>query len=71
MPLSLLEEDFQAFDHIICMDEIEHRPMMRDRFPQYEDQVAYWQVRDVQFESPETALRLLKKMVEELALEMG
>ena len=70
MPLSLLEEDFQAFDHIICMDEREHRPMMRDRFPQYEDQVAYWQVRDVQFESPETALRLLKKMVEELVWEM-
>ncbi len=66
MPQSLLEEDFETYDIIICMDEVEHRPMMQERFSAYENEVEYWEVRDVQFESPDTALKTLKEKVEGL-----
>ena len=66
MPQSLVLKDFSTFDRIVCMDEREHRPMMVDRFPEFENVVEYWQVRDVQFEASETALPLLQEKVEEL-----
>jgi len=66
MPVSLREEDLPQFDLIICMDEKEHRPMVADRFAHAQDDIIYWQVRDVQFESPKTALHLLRSEVEKL-----
>ena len=66
MPRSLELKDFSTFDRIVCMDEREHRPMMVERFPGFENVVEYWQVRDVQFEASETALPLLQEKVEAL-----
>ena len=71
MPQSLLEEDFETYDIIICMDEVEHRPMMQERFSAYENEVEYWEVRDVQFESPDTAMKSLEDRVKGLVLTLG
>ncbi len=70
MPKSLLAEEADNYHLIICMDEKEHVPMIDERFPQLKEVVTYWQVRDVQFESPVTALELLRKKVESLVREL-
>jgi len=66
MPQSLVMADFQQFDTLICMDEAEHRPMMQARFPDFVEAVQYWQLQDVQFETPEVVLPRLHQKVDRL-----
>ena len=56
---------------VIVLDEKEHRPMMRVDFPTWEDKVAYWQIEDVQFVSPEKALPALHRRLDQLLDEVG
>jgi len=53
-PLS--EVDLKAADHVIALKRSEHRPMMLERFPAYADKIAYWEVHDIDYASPEQAL---------------
>ncbi len=71
MPKSLIVEEAADYQMIICMDEQEHRPMVRERLPHLEESITYWQVRDVQFESPGTALELLREEVENLIQQLN
>jgi len=70
MPKSLHETETADYHMIICMDEQEHRPMVQDRFPHLDESIIYWQVRDVQFETPITALELLRQEVEHLIQQL-
>lgn len=49
MPRSMTLEDLQQAERVILLDEDEHRPMMRDQFPDWvdHDRVTYWKVLDV------------------------
>lgn len=46
-PVQLVEADLVEAGHVVVLDEHEHRPMMRELFPQWEARVTYWQVADV------------------------
>ena len=45
-PLQVEECDLQAADHIIALQEAEHRPYLQDRYPTWVNKVEYWHVRD-------------------------
>jgi protein-tyrosine phosphatase len=45
-PLQVEEGDLQAADHIIALQEAEHRPYLLERYPTWVDKVEYWHVRD-------------------------
>jgi len=45
-PLQVEERDLQAADHIIALQEAEHRPYLQDRYPTWVNKVEYWHVRD-------------------------
>ena len=71
MPRSLTQEDLDTAQRVILLDEPEHRPMMQQKFPAWEDRVTYWHVVDVQ---PDTGFHpmnaidpLVRELVEELA----
>lgn len=49
---------------LIALSESEHRPMVERLFPEAMEQVEFWKVEDVDFESPEVAVRLMKESVE-------
>lgn len=49
---------------LIALSQSEHHPMVSRRFPDVLDQVEFWGVEDVEFESPETAIRMMKESVE-------
>ncbi|MEL6672894.1 MAG: low molecular weight phosphatase family protein [Bacteroidota bacterium] len=66
LPKDIQEPDFHTYDLIICMDEDEHRPMMQEKFPQYENQVTYWRFPDLHLASSQTVLPLLHEKVLEL-----
>jgi protein-tyrosine phosphatase len=46
-PLQVQEADLQQAEIIIALQEAEHRPYLRDRYPAWVDRVEYWHVRDV------------------------
>jgi low molecular weight protein-tyrosine phosphatase len=45
-PLQVEEGDLQAADHIIALQEAEHKPYLQERYPAWVDTVEYWHVRD-------------------------
>lgn len=49
MPRSLTVQDLHAATRVILLDEPEHRPMMQEKFPDWEahERVTYWEVLDV------------------------
>src|SRR5579859_2647870 len=55
-PMAASAADFPAADLVIALDEDEHRPMMRARFPKWEKKIVYWLVHDLDQWTAETAL---------------
>ena len=45
-PLQVEERDLHAADHIIALQEAEHKPYFQQRYPAWIDKVEYWHVRD-------------------------
>src|SRR5262249_43217324 len=56
-PLLVNEYDFRAAHHIVAVNEPEHRPMIRRRFPAWLDCVEFWHVHDWYCCAPEQAIR--------------
>ena len=65
-PQSAIVEDFQNFDLIVAVDESEHRPLMKERYPEFIDSIEYWLIHDIDKTSPQEALEELEKKVKEL-----
>ena len=65
-PQSAIAEDFQNFDLIVAVDESEHCPLMKERFPEFIDSIEYWLIHDIDKTSPQEALGELEKKIKEL-----
>ena len=65
-PLELAERDLADAAITIAVKEIEHRPLMRMKFPVWEDRIEYWDIHDVDFATADEALPLLRKQVDVL-----
>lgn len=75
MPRSMTLGDLEAATRIILLDEPEHRPMMQEKFPDWEDhqRVTYWNVLDVPpseaFHPMDAIDPLVRALVEELGAQ--
>jgi len=65
-PQQLTLEDLTNSDLVVGIKESEHRPMMADLFPEWEDAVEYWHVHDLDCAEPGEALPLLESQVQNL-----
>lgn len=65
-PLPLTVADLVQADLVIAVKEIEHRPLLGELFPDWNDRVTYWQVHDLDCAPPEVALRELRHLVDGL-----
>lgn len=65
-PLQVTAEDLAAADLVIAVKEGEHRPMLAQRFPGWEDRVEYWQVHDLDLASADEALAAIETHVYDL-----
>jgi hypothetical protein len=63
LPLEVSQHDFEAADHIVAVKEAEHRPLIQANFPSWLDRVEFWEVHDVDFATPEEAIRQLEREV--------
>ncbi len=66
-PQQLAIEDLTKSDLIVALKESEHRPIMAELFPEWEDTVEYWHVHDIDCAGPEEALPALESHVQNLA----
>ena len=63
-PIKLSPSDLALAQRIILMDEQEHKPMLESQFAEWSDYVEYWNIQDVQFEAPASALDRLESKVD-------
>ena len=69
-PSVLNEEDLARATRVIVLDEKEHRPMMRQRFPNWEQRVEYWRFEDDYITDPGEVLPLLRDTIDGLLEEL-
>lgn len=63
-PIKLSAADLALAHRIILMDEQEHRPMLESDFSEWSDHVEYWNIQDIDFESPDIALDHLNQNID-------
>jgi protein-tyrosine phosphatase len=70
-PRQCVLEDLQRAQYVVALCESEHRLLMRERFPQWETRIRYWNVEDVEFLAPKIALAALDADVNVLLKELA
>jgi protein-tyrosine phosphatase len=58
--------DLANANSVVAVKESEHRPLMRERFVEWEHLPDYWNIHDVEDAAPAEALKLLAREVETL-----
>ena len=71
LPRSVTEADMRAADRVIALKEAEHRPLLAERLPGWEDRVTYWHIDDVDGAEPEIALSMIDAQVSALIEEFA
>ena len=66
----IAEADFAGADLIIALKDAEHRPMIVEAFPHWEQKVVFWDVFDLPDWQPEQALPTIEKEVERLVASL-
>ncbi|HYO10482.1 MAG TPA: hypothetical protein VER17_16050 [Tepidisphaeraceae bacterium] len=63
MPLRCRACDLDAADLIVAVKEAEHRPMLAEQFPDWQQRATYWHVHDVEAAAPAEALAEIERHV--------
>jgi protein-tyrosine phosphatase len=71
MPLQCAAGDLETAHRIIALNEPEHRPLIRTRFPEWESRVQFWTVEDVEYVRPEVALAAIEQQIDALLATLG
>jgi protein-tyrosine phosphatase len=70
-PMQLTDDDLVRADRVIALYDDEHRPMLRQHFPQTTAQIEYWLVPDLDEMPPEQALARIEENVHRLVHELA
>jgi hypothetical protein len=63
--------DFENATHVVALDKAEHRPLVRERFADWEPKIEYWDIADLGFVRPDVALAEIAAQIEALATRLG
>jgi protein-tyrosine phosphatase len=63
--------DLESADYVIALNELEHRPLMNKRFPNWETRIHYWDIGDIELMQPSRALALIDAQVGALIVALG
>jgi protein-tyrosine phosphatase len=58
--------DLETSDLVVALKEAEHRAYMKTKFPGWEDRITYWHVHDLDQATPEEAMEMIERLLEEL-----
>ena len=59
-------QDLASADHVVALKEAEHRPLMRQHFPDWENRITYWHVHDLDEAPPDLSLAEIDTLVRDL-----
>ena len=71
LPMDLVSADLQAATLTVAMNEVEHRPLMAVRFPEWEERVRYWRIYDVDVVDADAGLAAIESAVMALLDEIS
>jgi protein-tyrosine phosphatase len=66
IPRDVTEAEIRGAALTIALKEVEHRPMVLERFPGLLERIEFWQVHDVQDAPPSEAIALIENNVKAL-----
>ncbi|MFL6818267.1 MAG: low molecular weight phosphatase family protein [Bradyrhizobium sp.] len=66
LPLACSLEDLESAAMVVAMKEAEHRLLLRERFPAWENRVSYWRVHDIDAGEASDAITSMDRLVTEL-----
>ena len=70
LPLQLTEADLSSARRVIALKEAEHRALLAENFPEWEERVAYWHVHDRDVMDPALAVLEIDAHVEAMVREL-
>ena len=70
-PKQVDEQDLEAADLVIALDEVEHRLFLQERYPLWPDKVGYWHVHDLALAFPADALAEIEREVKRLIARLS
>lgn len=70
LPAQANDADFARAHRLIALYELEHQPLVIERFPAWTDRVEYWHVADVGDVTPEVALAAIEREVTALLQQL-
>ena len=62
--------DLESADHVVALKEAEHRPLLVERFPGWQDRVTYWHVHDLEGATTQQALSEIRNLVETFLFDL-
>lgn len=62
-PVQLSRTDLERAHRVIAVKEVEHRPLMKQLFPDWENRIEYWAVHDLDAATPDVSVPLLERRV--------
>jgi protein-tyrosine phosphatase len=65
-PCAVCEDDLTQADLVVALKEMEHRPLLAEQFPGWEERVEYWHVHDLDCATPEEALPWIEREIQAL-----
>lgn len=71
MPRQVEDADLSAADVVVAVDAAAHRPMVRERYPAWEDRIRFWAVKDLGEEEGGDPISQLDANVRELFEELN
>src|SRR5690349_16104349 len=71
MPQSCTAADLDRADLVIALKDSEHRPLMLERFPEWEARTEFWLVDDVDVAPPDVALAAIEREVDRLLARLA
>lgn len=70
-PRQLEQSDLEHAGRVIALHEPEHRPLVEQRFPQWQSKVEYWRAPDLDQMHPDRALVYINSQVNNLLVELA
>jgi protein-tyrosine phosphatase len=70
-PRQLLTEDLAAADLVIALNELEHRPLLEERFPDWVERTELWRIHDLDRWPAEVALSEIEHQVRALVEQLA
>ena len=63
LPKDLQSSDLMTAELIIAMNEVEHRPLMAARFPEWTERIRYWSICDLDVADADSGLSAIESAV--------